>query len=977
MSNSNLNQNPSSSSLLNIWSRGIGSDQLTPKASAQAGTSTEIDPFDSHSHSTLLNKKSSNRNLTSQPHSRKSSLASQINFNQPPPPSSSQGESHEDQNKSIIDDGFKTPMPNSSTQYFNPPNSNSNIILTDPSDHSTSISHPNSSIITRSNSQGLATSALKAIAQQAPLRSSPSPSTTDFSFTTNPIHRAKNALRGTIAQSGSSSKPTHLSNSFTSDSHKDSMNTSDPNPNQDKSEIQLNTKMKEDLKIRTDEKDQMEPKQINGIESNTILNDNKDLVDAISNMNLKAQPEDQEIRKSLSNRSLTTSPSTIEDTSTHAIAKPPKGLLSVKIVSARSLACSSSRARPYVVAQFDNNEFVSREPIGEDEDESKGNVSSPQSRLNGSAGGHNPGKSIDVILYNQTRPKSDSTIGTDGKGPPSSEQERLEKTPVLSNGNGLVCLSGQNPIWKQELDFDVAEHEHLNLSHRTLHVSVYDRSIGDTIHGIGSDEHSQSNSSPITPGIEGVELFLGETEIEINFNQLVKNNGWFDQWYKLGTQSAECTGEIRLKLKYKEHSSKKSLSVEDFEFLKMIGKGTFGRVFQVRKKDTKRIYAMKVLSKKEVIDKKEVEHTIGERNILQQSNDCPFLLGLKFSFQSPGELFLVMDYKSGGELFHHLQKEGRFTEERARFYTAEIVLALEHLHSYNIVYRDLKPENILLDATGHIVLCDFGLSKPNLSSDQLTTTFCGTTEYLAPEVLLDDHGYSKLVDFWSLGVLLFEMCCGWSPFYAEDNQQMYKNICFGKIKFPRGVIGDDGKQFVKGLLNRNPKHRLGSQNDTKDLKSHGFFKSIDWDLLSTRQIIPSFKPYIDSDESVSNFDDQFTKLDLKHEIQDFVCFDENDRSDDWLKQTSSFVNSKMINPNSSSNRTSGAGYLNGNGNGNGTTGTTGTGKVKPIEISEKNKRKSQDSLQDHFRGFSYHGESDFIMSSGAAHSKFGMSSIRD
>ncbi|KAH9809053.1 kinase-like domain-containing protein [Melampsora americana] len=915
----------SSSSLLNIWSRGIPSDQLTPKASAQAGTSTEIDPFDSHSSSfQFLHNKSSNRNLQQQQqqqqHSRKSSLASQIN-------PSTESSIH----SKLIDDGFKTPMPSSSNQYFDHPNINP----TDLSHQSTSISHPNQSIITQSNSQGLATSALKAIAQQVPLRSSPSPSTstpiTDFSFTANPINRAKNALRGTISTNSTKSNPlSNVSSSdlkMNSDVHNQSMNTS--HPNQKKSEIQSNSPMKDDLKI--DENKSQEP--------NTIMNDNKNLIEAISNMNLETQSEEIDSKSTLPNRSLTTSPTTISDSSTHALAKPPKGLLSVKIVSARSLVCSSSRSRPYVVAQFDNNEFVSREPIDEDEDESKGNVSSPQTRPNGPS--HNPTKSIDVILYNQTRPKSDSTIGTDGKGPPvgsgsSSLEEDLQKTPVISNGNGLICLSGQNPIWKQELDFDVAEHEHLNLSHRTLHISVYDRSIGDTINVTGTEE---SSNNLINPGIEGLELFLGETEIEINFNQLVKNNGWFDQWYKLGTQNAECTGEIRLKLKYKEHSSKKSLSVEDFEFLKMIGKGTFGRVFQVRKKDTKRIYAMKVLSKKEVIDKKEVEHTIGERNILQQSNDCPFLLGLKFSFQSPGELFLVMDYKSGGELFHHLQKEGRFTEERARFYTAEIVLALEHLHSYNIVYRDLKPENILLDATGHIVLCDFGLSKPNLTSDQLTTTFCGTTEYLAPEVLLDDHGYSKLVDFWSLGVLLFEMCCGWSPFYAEDNQQMYKNICFGKIKFPRGVIGDDGKQFVKGLLNRNPKHRLGSQNDAKDLKSHSFFKSIDWELLSLRQIIPSFKPYIDSDESVSNFDDQFTKLDLKNEIQDFVMFDENDRSDDWLKQTtsnSSFHNSKLINS---------AAYLTGNGTNSGTGN-----KVKPIEISEKSKRKSQESLQDHFRG---------------------------
>jgi serine/threonine protein kinase len=262
--------------------------------------------------------------------------------------------------------------------------------------------------------------------------------------------------------------------------------------------------------------------------------------------------------------------------------------------------------------------------------------------------------------------------------------------------------------------------------------------------------------------------------------------------------------------------TKRALTPRDFEFLKLIGRGTFGKVFQVRKKDTKRIYAMKVLSKKEIVAKKEVAHTIGERKILQRSLESPFLVGLKFSFQTDADLYLVTDFKSGGELFWHLQRETRFSEERARFYIAELILALEHLHKYDIVYRyvaigdvasgrssdihydsDLKPENILLDATGHVALCDFGLSKPDLRSDELTTTFCGTTEYLAPEMLLDEHGYSKIVDFWSLGVLLFEMCCGWSPFYAEDTQQMYKNICFGKIRFPKGAINEDGKQFVK------------------------------------------------------------------------------------------------------------------------------------------------------------------------------------
>lgn len=229
--------------------------------------------------------------------------------------------------------------------------------------------------------------------------------------------------------------------------------------------------------------------------------------------------------------------------------------------------------------------------------------------------------------------------------------------------------------------------------------------------------------------------------------------------------------------------------------------GTFGQVYQVRKKDTGRIYAMKVLSKKVIVQKKEVAHTIGERNILVRTatTESPFIVGLKFSFQTPTDLYLVTDYMSGGELFWHLQKEGRFKEDRAKFYIAELILALEHLHNHDIVYRDLKPENILLDANGHIALCDFGLSKANLTANATTNTFCGTTEYLAPEVLLDDQGYTKMVDFWSLGVLVFEMCCGWSPFYAEDTQQMYKNIAFGKVRFPRDALSIEGRNFVKGV----------------------------------------------------------------------------------------------------------------------------------------------------------------------------------
>ncbi|KAL5525027.1 SCH9_2 [Sanghuangporus sanghuang] len=343
----------------------------------------------------------------------------------------------------------------------------------------------------------------------------------------------------------------------------------------------------------------------------------------------------------------------------------------------------------------------------------------------------------------------------------------------------------------------------------------------------------------------------------------LKRNRTVSRWYNLLPRAnAKFSAKPSVCAPCENPKPKRALTPGDFEFLGLIGRGTFGRVFQVRKKDTQQIYAMKVVSKKKVIASREVTHTLAERNILQQSQNSPFLVGLKFSFQTDTELFLGTEFKNGGELFWHLQKEVRFGEEKARFYVAELVLALEHLHKYDIVYRDLKPENILLDATGHIALCDFGLSKLGLKEGQLTNTFCGTSEYLAPEMLVDERGHSKLVDFWSLGVLLFEMCFGWSPFYSEDKEKMYENICFAKIKFPKNVLSTDAKQFVKGLLTRNPKQRLGAQRDTEELKEHAFFKSFDWEALAEKRVTPPFLPSTESDESTENFDPAFTSIRL-------------------------------------------------------------------------------------------------------------------
>ncbi|KZV64842.1 Pkinase-domain-containing protein [Peniophora sp. CONT] len=514
-----------------------------------------------------------------------------------------------------------------------------------------------------------------------------------------------------------------------------------------------------------------------------------------------------------------------------------RGQIHVKLIAARGLNVRSLTARPYVVVVFENNEFVSRDPTGDDAKELKG-VATNLSRTSSSIAVNALGKAQaqDAARRNASPAPSHRSSGSSGS----------------SNGLQLGArMSSTNPVWKHEVSFDVTSEE------STIAFNVYDR----------SDE---------------CQTYLGT----VQYKPVLIHDHTVDQWFRLKpTEDEIVTGEIRIQITFEQYKSKRALTPRDFEFLKLIGRGTFGRVFQVRKRDTRRIYAMKVLSKKEIIAKKEVAHTIGERKILQRSLESPFLVGLKFSFQTENDLYLVTDFKSGGELFWHLQKETRFSEERARFYIAELVLALEHLHKYNIVYRDLKPENILLDATGHVALCDFGLSKPDLRSDELTNTFCGTTEYLAPEVLLDEHGYSKLVDFWSLGVLLFEMCCGWSPFYAEDTQQMYKNICFGKIRFPKGVINEDGKQFVKGLLNRNPKHRLGAQRDAEELKEHPFFKNIDWVALGKKQVTPPFKPNVESDESTANFDPEFTSAAVDDPtLTGFL--DEDDPSANWVQEHS-------------------------------------------------------------------------------------------
>lgn len=261
---------------------------------------------------------------------------------------------------------------------------------------------------------------------------------------------------------------------------------------------------------------------------------------------------------------------------------------------------------------------------------------------------------------------------------------------------------------------------------------------------------------------------------------------------------------------------------------------------------------MKVLNKKNIYDRGEVEHTKSEKNILMKL--ChPFLVNLNYSFQSPDKLYFVMDYVNGGELFFHLQQNKKFTEERARFYCAEIVLGLEYLHNSGVLYRDLKPENLLLTGDGHICMTDFGISKEGLHcEDDRTATFCGTPEYLAPEVL-EGVQYGKPVDWWSFGTLMFEMLTGLPPFYDSDVQKMYQKIMTAKLSFPP-TIGAEARDLLEKLLTRDPEQRL---SEPAMIKKHPWFAPIDWSKLSRKEVTPPFIPPVKSLDDVTQIDPEF------------------------------------------------------------------------------------------------------------------------
>lgn len=308
----------------------------------------------------------------------------------------------------------------------------------------------------------------------------------------------------------------------------------------------------------------------------------------------------------------------------------------------------------------------------------------------------------------------------------------------------------------------------------------------------------------------------------------------------------------------------RKMTAEDFEPLRCLGKGTYGTVLLVKQRASGRLYAQKQFKKASLtVHKKLVEQTKTERQILESVNRHPFVVNLYYAFQDQEKLYLILEYGQGGELFTHLSTERMFAEPVAAFYMAEMLLAISHLHTHlGVVYRDLKPENCLLDAEGHLLLTDFGLSKVSALPNDQCHSMLGTVEYMAPEIV-QGQKYGKAVDWWSYGALGFDLMTGNPPFRGPNNAKIQEKIVKQKLVMPY-FLSPDSKDLLTRLLRKDPSKRLGANmpKDLQTLKNHRFFRRIDWVKLAAREVEPPIQPLITDPELAENFAEEFTDLAL-------------------------------------------------------------------------------------------------------------------
>lgn len=373
--------------------------------------------------------------------------------------------------------------------------------------------------------------------------------------------------------------------------------------------------------------------------------------------------------------------------------------------------------------------------------------------------------------------------------------------------------------------------------------------------------HSRSHSlvgpsACVSQSLKKSNLTIHEIEDSMEFLECFSDEEAVKAQELVENDSAE---EESLVLNQDDSVKIRGVGLEDFEVLKVVGQGAFAKVFQVRKKGTSEVYAMKVMRKDRIMEKNHAEYMKAERDILTKI-DHPFIVQLRYSFQTKYRLYLVLDFVNGGHLFFQLYHQGLFREDLARIYAAEIVSAVSHLHKNGIMHRDLKPENVLLDADGHALLTDFGLAK-QYEENTRSNSLCGTMEYMSPEIILG-KGHDKAADWWSVGILLFEMLTGKPPFIGGNREKVQQKIIKDKIKLP-SFLSSEAHSLLKALLQKDPKKRLGSgPTGSDEVKCHKWFKPINWKKLEAREINPSFRPEVAGKHCIANFDKRWTDMSL-------------------------------------------------------------------------------------------------------------------